>query len=200
MLAREALNTFNLKPFYFNCKWDKCYCENHFSKSMSKKEYSGNHTYVVPQGCAMFGLSIDPVLEQQYPDIWKWPISYHGFSSGALSSILSHRQLLLPGDVLEDGTLLKVRPGHIPGQEFIYTSPSWRYSLLPVYATPFKMGTWKVQFVFKCAQKPDSFQIQGETVGATGRICPEIPNDKLEWFSNRRGTIIPFALLVFISE
>ena len=43
----------------------------------------------------------------------KWAISYHGTSPNAALSMVKHRQICLPGDILFDGKHLTIRHGHI---------------------------------------------------------------------------------------
>jgi len=88
--------------------------------------------YVVRRGWAGFGLRVDPFRDE---DLWNtWIVVYHGTTKLAAQSILTHCQLLLPGDRLLDGSNLAIRPGHIPGKLQISTSSTIHYASLNVYS------------------------------------------------------------------
>ena len=186
---------------FFDMKQDRCYCENCYTKNQPNTLTVADASYVIPRQWAGFGLGVDPFRKD---NIWDdWIVVYHGTTPIAAESILTHRQFLLPGDKLIDGTQLPIRPGHIPGKIHTYTSPSIRYASLEVYSTPRRfvsprtLKRYLVQIVFQCKQKPGTFAIQGETVGSNGkRICPFISNNSIEYFSDQRATIVPYRLLI----
>jgi hypothetical protein len=108
----------------------------------------------------------------------------------------------MPGDKLIDGTKLGIRPGHIPDQKFIYTSPTIAYSSGPVYSPTYDFHStendadYQAQIVLQCRQMPETFETGPETIGATGEICPHIPNSEIEYFTDRRSTLLAYGLLV----
>ena len=104
-----------------------------------------------------------------------------------------------------DGKKLQIRAGHIPGEYYYFTTPTIRYAALDCYThtydfrSPVNGRRYKIRVALQCKQKPDSFTIQPETVGATKRkeiICPHISNDQMEWKTDQRSAIMPYALLL----
>jgi hypothetical protein len=168
---------------------------------------AGDAEYVIPRGWARVGLHVDSALIAQH-DIWdQWIVTFHGTSLIAAESILAHRQFCLPGDKLIDGTKLGIREGHIPNKKHIYTSPTIAYSSLEVYSPIYEHCssktnlTYDVQIVFQCRQMPDSFEIQGETVGAGAkRLCRFIPNSRVEYYTEIRPSLVAYGLLVKLEE
>jgi hypothetical protein len=125
----------------------------------------------------------------------------------AALSILSHHQFYLPGDMLMDGTVLGIRSGHIPGKKYIYTSPTIAYSSLPAYSHTYTFHSRKtrkdyhVQLVLQCRQNPGTFHVQAETVGSGDqRICPYIPNNIIEHYTEIRSSIVAYGLLIRMTE
>jgi hypothetical protein len=125
----------------------------------------------------------------------------------AALSILSHHLFYLPGDKLMDGTVLGIRDGHIPGKKHIYTSPSIAYSSLPAYSPRYAFHStmtgkgYHVQLVLQCRQNPGTFHVQAETVGSgKQRICPYIPNNVIEHYTEIRSSIVAYGLLIRITE
>ena len=190
---------------FFDMKHDRCYCQMCYPDHLPDTLRVAEADYVVPRDWAGFGLGVDPFRGD---DIWNtWIVVYHGTTTIAAKSILTHRQFLLPGDHLINGLELPIRPGHIPGKIHIYTSPSIRYASLDVYSTmySFKSPTtgrrYNAQIVLQCKQKLGTFNIQRETVGwGTKRICDIIPNERIEYYTNRRSTVVPYRLLVRLTD
>lgn len=185
----------------FNAEFNKCYCRQCYSDVQPSVLTVSGSSYVVPRQWVGFGLGVDPFLVD---DPWKtYVIVYHGTTSIAAKSILHHRQFLLPGDVLLDGSRLGIRPGHIPGKKHIYTSPSINYASLEAYSeryafqSPKSGNLYRAQIVLQARQKPGTFQIQRETVGwGTRPICPFFSNEHIEYFTERRSSVVPYRLLV----
>jgi hypothetical protein len=190
---------------FFNMKHDHCYCDKCYPDHLSDTLRVAEADYVVPRNWAGFGLGVDPFRGD---NIWNtWIVVYHGTTTIAAQSILTHRQFLLPGDHLIDGSKLAIREGHIPGKVYIYTSPSIRYASLNVYSptnsfkSPKTGNRYKVQIVLQCKQKPGTFDTQHETVGwGTKPICNFVPNDRIEHFTNRRSSVVPYRLLIRLED
>ncbi|CAF1157240.1 unnamed protein product [Adineta steineri] len=171
-LAKEYVESLGWDNVLFDSSHDKCYCIKCYPASWSDMADAGGQKYVIPRGWARIGLHVDAAIVG-VNDIWnKWIVTFHGTSLLAAKSILHNRQFCLPGDKLIDGTLLGIRPGHIPDKKHIYTSPTIAYSGLPVYSTKHDFNSSKnycaytVQIVLQCRQKPGSYTVQGETVNA----------------------------------
>ncbi|CAF1248249.1 unnamed protein product [Rotaria sp. Silwood1] len=205
-LCQEYVLSLGWEKCFFAPQHDRCYCNNCYSSSQPDVILTAGDTYVVPREWAGFGLSVDPALAD-YHKLWtEWIVTYHGTSIYAAQSILANRQFLIPGDVLLNGSVLGIRPGHIPGKKHIYTSPSIRYSSLDVYSirndfTASSGKKYKAQLVLQCRQKPGTFKIQPETVGrGQDPICDFISNDKIEYFTEIRVSLVPYRLLVNLKD
>jgi hypothetical protein len=201
-LAREFIASLKWKQAFFDDANDRCYCSRCYKESWNDVIAAGDSKYVIPRGWVRLGLLVDPVIAKAH-DIWnKWIVTYHGTTKIAAESIIAHRQFCMPGDVLIDGTQLAIRPGHIPDQNFVYTSPTIAYSSGPVYSPVYNFhstennSNYEAQIVLHCRQMPNTFQVGPETIGAKGQICSHIPNSEIEYFTNRRGTIVAYGLLV----
>ena len=65
-------------------------------------------TYVIPRGWVRFVLAVNPVFAAMN-DIWNaWNNAFHGCDHRNVESIIKHRALLIPHDVLSDGRKLSV--------------------------------------------------------------------------------------------
>ena len=202
LLARDFVSSLNWPLVIFNAEFDRCYCPSCYKSNWNDISNAGGAPYVIPRGWVRLGVLVDPVVEQVH-DIWNhWQVTYHGTSKEAALSILKHRQFSVPGDQLLNGNFLSIRPGHIPGKQYIYTSPTIAYSSLPVYCPSYQFTSrrsqrYNVKIVLECRQDPQLMQIQGETVGkGRKRICPYIPNNKIEYFTEVRASLIVYGLLL----
>ncbi|CAF2921942.1 unnamed protein product [Rotaria sp. Silwood2] len=207
LLAKEFVNSLNWSKALFNDSQDRCYCTNCYASSWDDVISAGNAKYVIPRGWTRLGLHVDQMLDDEH-DIWnKWIVTFHGTTKIAARSILIHRHFYLPGDKLIDGSILGIRDGHIPDKKFIFTSPTIAYSSSTIY-TPnndFYSNTnhilYEVQLVLQCRQQPNSFKMQGETIEAgSKRLCPHIPNEQIEYYTDIRSSIIAYGLLVRFRE
>ena len=204
-LAREYRDLLGWNPNLFDASQDKCYCHDCYSEDKPDVVQAAGASYVIPRGWVRLGLYIDAALETSQ-NIWdEWIVTFHGTSTTAAQSILQTRQFCLPGDVLIDGTRLGIRPGHIPDKRHIYTSPSIAYSSLPVYSSAYAFHSsitnedHEAQIALQCRQKPGTFKVQGETIGAKSkRICSFIPNEKIEYFTEARAALVAYGLLIKI--
>ena len=202
ILAKEFLNSLNWRRTLFDDSQDRCYCHNCYLACWSDILPAGNDQYVIPRGWVRFGLRVDPIYTNEH-DLWnRWIVTYHGTTIAAARSILLHRHFYLPGDKLIDGTILGIREGHIPDKNFIFTSPTIAYSSSRVYSpnNEFYSRTYnavcEAQIVLQCRQQPKSFEIQRETIGAgMNRICQHIPNERIEYYTDIRPSIIAYGLL-----
>jgi hypothetical protein len=201
-LGREYVASLKWDTTYFDNTHDRCYCSNCYKDSWKDVIEAGDSRYVIPRGWTRVGLHIDPVL-MKTQDIWnKWIVTFHGTTKIAAQSILTHRQFCLPGDVLIDGTKLGIRPGHIPNQMHIYTSPTIAYSSGPAYSPVYNFhsvendANYEAQIVLQCRQMPNTFKIGPETIGAKTEICEHIPNSEIEYFTDRRASLLAYGLLV----
>lgn len=201
-LGRELVSNLKWDKNFFDQRFDHCYCSQCYKEDFPDTIQAGDDKYVIPRGWVRLGLQIDPVLAKTQ-DIWKkWIVTFHGTTRVAIESILTHRSFCWPGDTLVDGTKLEIRPGHIPGQNHLFTSPTIAYSSSLAYAPVYIFGSsetseiYECQLVLQCRQKPSTYSIGPETIGAKSEICPHIPNSRIEYFTDRRGSIVAYGLLV----
>lgn len=202
-IARQFLKKHNLPVNLSNPQYDRCYCKFCYPADLADTYFVGGHTYVVPRGWTRFGVHVDEVIAKHY-NIWEsWANCYHGTSISSAKSVIEHRQLLLPGEETLDGKTISIRSGHIAGEVFFFTTPTIKYAELPCYASNYTFTAtdkkkYKVKVVLQCKQKPNSITVQPETVRATKPICRFISNDKVEWKTRQRASIMPYGLLVKI--
>jgi hypothetical protein len=132
-------------------------------------------------------------------------------------------ELLFPGDRLANGHRLGVREGHLAAgfkrfnqhsgkdewfdpTDKVFLSPSMRYVELPCYCVEGGEVTdlgggrqTSVQVALLASCDPATFGIGPQTVfphDDAPRICPDFPNSCLEFYTNRRQTIVVVAVLV----
>jgi hypothetical protein len=116
----------------------------------------------------------------------------------------------------ESGYELPIRPGHITGafdrknlytgkqEKFdpvqIFTSPSIKYcAYRDIYCDRTEFKGRQYQVAFQLRQRPDSYSIGQETVGAEERgetIDPLFKNNELEYYTKRKGVHELYRLLV----
>ena len=201
------LEELNVQPSLLNPAHDRCFCpmcSGIRGESRTTVHNRCGKKYACPFGWVCFGLSINSGRAQASRVFEEWPVCFHGTTKEAARSIASSQNLLMPGDVLPDGARLGIRRGHIPNEDFVFTSPSVRYIELSVYATPQRIEHGKAsgmnyRVAFQLRQMPDTFHIQAETVAASRhgeRIDELFENHELEWKSNRRDTHFPYKIMI----
>lgn len=183
-IGREFLKKYKWPTNLCNPNYDRRFCNKCYSADYQNTYSAGGKIYVVPRGWTRFGVQMDEAIANHL-NIWEdWAHCFHGTSIQSAISIIEHRQMLLPGEAKLDGKAISIRPGHIPGQNFYFTTPTIKYAAHGAYASKYTITSGKRQYnikvVLQCKQQPDSITVQGETVGATKRICDFIPNDQVE--------------------
>ncbi|CAM4745832.1 unnamed protein product [Rotaria magnacalcarata] len=165
-----------------------------YSTSTSNIQYTfivAGKTYAIPRGWTRFGVYVDETFAKHH-DVWKtWVNCYHGTSIESVKSIVEHRQLLLPRDTTMEGEQWRIRE-----------ALDW-YAHKYEFKSEKSKNVYKIQVALQCKQNPDSFIIQSETVGARRRqetICPHRPNDEIEWKTQHRATIMPYALMLCLDN
>eukprot|EP00928_Gymnodinium_smaydae_P047553 TRINITY_DN31745_c0_g1_i1.p1 TRINITY_DN31745_c0_g1~~TRINITY_DN31745_c0_g1_i1.p1 ORF type:complete len:508 (+),score=46.29 TRINITY_DN31745_c0_g1_i1:40-1563(+) len=205
-VQEHLVNACGLKALYLDPSQDKCFCRS-CEPSAGQLFRRGNppERYALPEGWCRFGIAVDSVFAQAERAWEDWHVSFHGTSDRAIASILRHRYLLMPGDVLDDGTRLGIRDGHIHGEVGFFTSPTIRYAELDAYATPIIWKGHAAKIVLQLRQKPGSYTTQGETVGwasmhGSTRIDSHFTNAEVERKSLFRGSVLLYGLLVRIDS
>lgn len=186
-------------------RFDRCYCESCYPSNFKDTYVVGGSTYVVPRGHTRIGVRVDEAQANQ-DQIWDtWANCYHGTSSTNAKSIIEHRSPLMPGDKTREGNVISIRTGHIPKQNFFFTTPSINYASCYAtchdYKSPSDRQSYKITVVLQCKQRPGSFFVQPETVGARDkgiRLCPFIENSVMEWKCDQRASNIVYGVLLHV--
>ena len=206
-LCGEYLSALKWQENYFDRSQNRCYCSRCYPSAQRDTYEVEGYFSVIPRGWCRFGLRVDQV-RAQIDQIWdKWIVTYHGTSTIAAQSIVAHRQLLLPGDRCIDGSMIAIPRHHIKDKNEIYTSPSIAYSSHPCYCPTHRFRsritnkTYEAKLVLQCRQKPGTFNVQGETIGAgRQRLCRFIPNDQIEFYTTIRAAIVIYGVLIELTE
>ncbi|CAF0831576.1 unnamed protein product [Adineta ricciae] len=186
MMALNACWNFRVgQEFLENVAWpsvlrksahDRCYCQRCYSFDRRDTIAVAGYTYVIPRGWTRF--AVDEIFFNHH-DVWKtWLNCYHGTSIESAKSCVEHRQLLLPSDVTMHGKKLEIREGHVPGEHYVFTTPSISYAALDCYAhtydfrSPYDSKLYTIKVALQCKQKADSILVQPETVGARVPVEP----------------------------
>ena len=209
LVGREFLASRRWPATLRKAAHDRCYCSRCYLLTYNDTYTVGGNTYVIPRGWTRFGVHVDEPFAKHH-NVWKtWVNCYHGTSIKNAISIVEHRQLLLPRDMTMDGKKLQIREGHIPGEYYFFTTPTILYAALDCYTHTYDFRSrknkknYKIKVALQCKQKPDSFIVQAETVGARQRqqrICPYVDNDRMEWKTQQRSAIMPYGLMLQVKN
>ncbi|CAF1016353.1 unnamed protein product [Adineta ricciae] len=204
-VGREFLDSVSWPILLRRPAHDQCYCHQCYSSDLPDTLTVAGYTYVIPRGWSRFAVSVDEDFFNHH-NVWKtWLNCYHGTSIDNARSCVEHRQLLLPNDITMYGKKLEIREDHIPGEQYVFTTPSIKYAALGCYGhtydfrSPHDSKLYTIKVVLQCKQKPDSIIVQPETVGAREReikICPHFPNEVLEWKTKHRSSVMIYGLLL----
>eukprot|EP00042_Codosiga_hollandica_P041735 m.375293 g.375293 ORF g.375293 m.375293 type:complete len:681 (-) comp56177_c0_seq13:29-2071(-) len=219
LAKRLVFTKFRIEPSFFNKKGDLCYCELCFRKRGDKSVYLRGEPpskYALPGGFVRLGLHQNPGFLKINRVMESWHVAYHGTRAENLEQIFKGgMQLLKAGDIMLGGRPLGIPPGHIrrtfkrqnlhtgKEEEFnphqIFTSPSHRYSAHPAYAhrmvvdDPDNPGQQLfLRFMFQVRQRPGSYGIGQETVGAErqGKQLDErFKNSELEFYTEENVSL-----------
>jgi hypothetical protein len=95
-------------------------------------------------------------------------------------------------------------------QKAFFTSPTIRYAAQSQYATALEFTSrvdkcvYVAKIVLRCRQMPGTFTMQAETLnnshtGGTD-FCDLIPDEQIEWKTDKRGTVIFDGLCVRVKR
>ena len=229
-LARRLFaSKFELRKAYFDPRGDACFCSSCHTQRGDAASYSRGDppaTYAMPVGFSRLGIDVPKAFSEEHNVFKMWHVSYHGTRSDSLVPIFKGGlRLLKAGDVKLGGEAIEIPHGHITrafkrvnaftGEEelfdptqLLFTSPSARYAAHPAYAR--KMITKhpdkpsrqiSMQFVFQVRQRPGSYKIGQETVGAREtKLDPLFENNELERYTQEQVGILISGLLIRLSE
>ena len=155
------------------------------------KVWCGKHSSSVPcpsTDCVRFVLCPDlALIDAEKTNIWK--TVYHGTGVGAIDSILKHGMLLMPGDCMQDGTVIGKRCGLADQASAIWTYPAIDGALKAAGTGSYDGGQTEFKILIVLRQKPETYEVH-----ATGGYGYEI------WSTNRRGTLVIEALDVYVAK
>jgi len=204
----DVLQLLKIPQSMFDMNNNRCYCSTCYPDHWKDSMDVAGETYAIPRGWTRFGMLVDPVFAK-VNDIWKsWQIAFHGCHPKNVLSILKNRMLLIPHDVLPDGTKLQVGSSADKNQNKYFLSPAIGYSAHPWYAKPVpftdtdgKRKYFQTVLVFKV--RPGSYSKKDETEGGVMKMYDDysiIKENEVEWFSSRRGCTHPYGLLVRVLD
>eukprot|EP00935_MAST-01C_sp_MAST-1C-sp1_P000108 g108.t1 len=212
-------------------EYDRCFCAacSTARGEVNKLYTRGEYPYVLPSGWCRLALPLTArqiALTRGSPSQQPHAPAFHATSLEATKKILAPAdgfpQLLQPNDELADGTVLRVRPGHISEPQrrtnqhtkqtetfdptrMIFCSPSIRYCERTAYMRTTKvnvpdLGEVHVQLALSVRLKEGTFGIGQQTVNhkLTRRICEVVPNECLEYYTSRRQIHFIDGLLIRI--
>jgi hypothetical protein len=134
--AFEVMQLLKLPESLFDMTHNRCYCPKCYPDTWPSALEMAGARYIIPRGWVRFGLLVNPVFAK-LNDIWKsWNIAFHGCHPANVSSIVKHRALLIPHDILPDGKRLQVCCSADKNQKYYFVSPQVGYSAHPWYAKP----------------------------------------------------------------
>ncbi|CAF1285760.1 unnamed protein product [Didymodactylos carnosus] len=204
-IAHDFLETLHLDKSFLDPFADRCFCaacepQRIWTRSGEK--------YALPIGYYRYGIAIRRDFDDKRVNIENWPVAYHGTKVNCVVSIIRHRRIMFPGDILDDGTKLVQRLGQIharavapEGGSVIYISPTIRYSQHEIYAPSIPFKSYYVKLVLQCRVKPNSFGKFPETLAAgSTEFDPEFKNNEIEWVTADRQAVVPYGLLIGVSK
>jgi hypothetical protein len=195
------MNNFDFK--YFDSNGNRCYCSQCFPNNWIDSQIIAGETYIIPRGWTRFGLKIPIILSQQN-DIWNtWCNVFHGTNPSAAKSVIAHRTLLINKDIKSDGIRIGKKCSAEEWNNY-YVSPHICYSSHPWYSNitdiePRRGKKRYAQVVLACKIMRGIYQKQAETEGGAKKIFDDysiINENEIEWFSAKRGCIVPYGVLV----
>jgi len=222
---------FKFDSSYFDNKTPlSCFCLKCHKQRKDENTYKRGKPpsiYVLPVGWVRFNLSVPQYKVNEHKIFDEWHVSYHGTGEYGVRGIFrSGLTLLKPGDVALGGEELKEQNDHISkpfkrinkftnaeetfDKNQIFTSPSIAYASLSTYAKPFYISdpndkniTYQLQFVFQLRQRPGSYNIGQETVGAAVsgiKLDKYVDNNEIEWYTKENVAIVLTGLLLRIKK
>jgi hypothetical protein len=193
-ILNQYFNDLGLNKIYFNFDYNKCYCSICYDSTNPDFIRISNSIYTIPRGWLRFGLHVDQAFASAEHIFKQWHTTFYGTSKDKLEWILRNRFIPLPGDALLSGEIFTT---HLPDKHHVYTSPSIHYASLshlsPNHTTKINNEWYDVQVVLECKQNPMEIIKQ---CGCRRDVCRIIPNDKIEWKTNQRSSVVPYGLLI----
>ena len=193
-LCLTFLNDLYLNPAFFDSKYDRCFCSVFFPQSSPEVWSVAGSKYAAPLKWTRFGLHIDSTFASDHDIFRQWHTSYYATSVAKLPSIIGNRFIPFSGDELLHGDLFNT---NVPNSRYVYTSPSVHYACrqhsCPSYRVRYEGELYDVQVMLQCKQNPDGVQ---KRKGTVAHRCTLIPDDEIDWQTDLRSSVLPYALLI----
>jgi hypothetical protein len=188
---------------YFDVSGNRCYCNDCFPTYWINSQEIADETYIIPRGWMRFGLKV-PFIFSNINNAWdSWSNAFHGTNPESAYSIIQHKTLLLHGDFTSEGVRIGV---NCSAEEWgnYYVSPHICYASHPWYSKVQHAGMRNgkkryAQIAFAVKMRKGSYLKQRETEGGAKRIFDDysiIPVNEIEWYSKRRGCVMPYGVLI----
>ncbi|KAI8917251.1 hypothetical protein DFJ77DRAFT_339296 [Powellomyces hirtus] len=143
-----------------------------------------------------FGVAVDIKKEEEI--FRDWHVCFHCTSVEAIRSIVTHRTMALPGDILLDGTELRIPTHHTQGQRYVFTSPCLQYCAH--YGTERVWENKTVRLALQLRVQPGSYTVQKDTLRHKTSYHSRFPPNEIEWKTNIRGAVVVTRILMKIVE
>ena len=189
-----SINNLRFNKAYFNFQHNRCYCDQCYPRTKADRFTVAGSIYTVQRGWVRYGLQVDAASAAAKHIFKQWYTTFYGTSKDKLEQILRNRSIPFPGDQLLSGEIFTT---HLCDKEHVYTSPSIHYASLPhvcpTDTTKINNEWYDFQVVLECKQNPEGITKQ---LGYQPNVCRIIPENEIEWKTNRRATVTPIGLLI----
>jgi len=196
--AFRYLCTLNVPPAMIDNRFNRCYCSNCYTAGEPDFYVAGNSRWRVPRTWVKFGIIVNPVFNTMNDMLSNWALAFHGCKPQNLVSILQHRTLLIPGDILRNGRRLG-RHAFLQTATY-HLSPTMTFASHECFAATEDFEGGKAQVVVAFKVKPDDGAMLKRWPGSLKSdfsVDEQLLNTRdLEWYSNRRGCVHPYGILI----
>ncbi|CAF1058841.1 unnamed protein product [Adineta ricciae] len=183
-----------LDKLYFDFAHNLCFCSYCYPSTKPDRFTVAQSIYTVPRGWTRFGLRVDSTVIANRNLFKRWYTAFYGTSSDKVELVMRNLYVPMPGDKLLSGETFST---HLPDKTHVYTSPSIHYASLrhicPTDVVKMNNEWYDVQIVLECKQNPEGIIKQA---GYKKNVCQIIPDDQIEWKTDRRASIVPYGLLI----
>jgi hypothetical protein len=211
--ATECFEFLNMPAFgwprnYFDPEGFRCYCKNCYLKGWDDYMDRSGERYVIPREWCRFGLRVSKIFSA-INDIWdSWCNAYHGTTAGNAKSIVEHQGILINNDFSKNAKHIRTRASKDGRQSNYFVTPNIDYASHPWYSEINSFYNKKNdqrfgQFVLALKVRPGTYDKQRETEGGAKKIFDDyryIKENEIEWFSKRRGCVVPYGILLRIFD
>jgi len=193
MRCKKLFESLSISKSYLASRFDQCYCKLCWKNAIAFTISGESCEY--PCGGCYFGIQID--TRKNAVEIFRsYPQTYHGTEFKNVKSIVE-AGLMLPGDRTKKAKIL-IKSCHIPGENFMFTSPSFRYALSNTYAPNFFQGNARYKILIVLRQEPNTYTKQSETIGLGSiEFDKNVKNSEMEWKTNIRDTYVVSGVVIF---